>query len=409
MLNRIILASTATAALAAAGLVPHAASAAPDTHLQASWHQTHASVGGHGLEPGLRPAISTCLVQQPSGTPDDVVSQDFAPPNDPYSSIGADDFTLTSTCNLTTVVAQGAYFNGQGHAQQVQLQIYDDGGGVPGNVLLSESLPAGGFSDSNGTFTMPVSPTLALGPGTYFVSVQAQQVTPLDEWGWMTAPQTGYPAVWENPMDGWSTGCTSYSMMQACVGTTDPDFAFGLYQPSSGQPCFTQEKKLGKRAARSTVTLLKKKKIDDLAADDFTLRDTCAINSVDVAGTYLTGTGPVVQVQVTFYNNQFSSGVNHPGTVYNSQTVSSFTDSSGNLSLPLPTTVVAPPGVSWISVQAVTAPNTGTWGWRTVPYATGYKAVWRSLYIAGCGNWTYLATPACANVNQPDLAFNLNT
>lgn len=409
MFARVILAGTAVAALAATGLTPAVASATSHPTSQPSWHRSTTIAGGRALQGAAVPQLGACLTQQPGATPDFVLSQDFAPPNDPYSSTGADDFTLTAPCNLSSVVVPGTYFNGVGHAQQLQLLITTDGGGVPGSPVLNQTLPAGGFGDSNGTFTIPVSPTLVLAPGTYFISVQAQAVTPLDDWGWETAPQAGYPAVWQNPQDGFYTGCTAWSMMQACANTVDADFAFGLFQPSAGKPCYSQEKKLGKPAARSTVTLRKRTKVDELAADDFKLRTPCKINSVDVPGTYTTGSGPISQVQVTFYNSTVVAGVPQPGTVYNSQTVTAFTDTSGNLSLPLPTTVLAPVGTSWISVQAVTPPNSSVWAWRTVTYLTGYKAVWRSLYNASCTSWTYLATPACANINQPDLAFQLNT
>lgn len=400
MFGRIAFAGATIATLAAASLTPGMASATTAHALPPAGQSTTTSPAA--------PPLMPCLLQQPSGSPNFVVSQDFDPPYDPYTSLGADDFILTSPCNLASVIANGTYLDGVGTAAQVQLMIYDDGGGQPGSTLMvNETLTTGMFGDSSGTFTMPVSPTVTLPAGTYWISVQAQQVNPLDGWGWATAPQTGSPAVWQNPLDGYGTGCTSWANMQGCYGTANPDFAFELDQRPISKPCYSQMK-LGKSVVRSSTTYTRKKKVDELAADDFKIPKRCAVTSVDVPGTILNGNGPIGPVTVTFSQDAVTGGVHHPGTTINAQLVTSFTSPNGTLHLPLPSTVNLPPGLAWISVQAQMAPGSGTWAWRTVPYVTGYKAVWRSLYNSSCVSWSYLTTSACANVPEPDLAFQLN-
>ena len=67
-------------------------------------------------------------------------------------------------------------------------------------------------------------------PGTYWVSVQANMDFALGgEWGWETSTVTnGSPAAWQNPGDGFGTGCTSWGVEIVCVPVGGPDKMFAL-------------------------------------------------------------------------------------------------------------------------------------------------------------------------------------
>jgi hypothetical protein len=159
-----------------------------------------------------------------------IVSQNFEASLDAYDNEGADDFEVPvgKTWEIQAVRAAGLYFNGPGPAASETVTFYDDAGGVPGNVVATFT---GVGTDHNGIFTFTLSQSVTLGPGAYWVSVVANQdFTPYGEWGWRTRTKLRLsPAVWQNPADGFGTGCTTWMNMQRCVGIMGtPDFAFAL-------------------------------------------------------------------------------------------------------------------------------------------------------------------------------------
>ena len=51
------------------------------------------------------------------------------------------------------------------------------------------------------------------------------------QWNWETRDKkNGHAAAWENPNDGFETGCTSWGIVADCVGEfgEGPDFMFAL-------------------------------------------------------------------------------------------------------------------------------------------------------------------------------------
>ena len=51
------------------------------------------------------------------------------------------------------------------------------------------------------------------------------------EWGWETRNiQSGKPSAWENPGDGFQTGCTTWNTTNSCIGFGEgPDYLFALF------------------------------------------------------------------------------------------------------------------------------------------------------------------------------------
>ena len=76
---------------------------------------------------------------------------------------------------------------------------------------------------------LPSAVTLMRGAG--WVSVQVNLDFGEGEFVWVTGQtQNGEAAVWENPGDGWGTGCTTWTNLQSCWGELNPgpDFEFVL-------------------------------------------------------------------------------------------------------------------------------------------------------------------------------------
>lgn len=158
-----------------------------------------------------------------------VVSQNFEPELDVYDSQLADDFVVPDSGHpwqVTAVTVTGVYFNGSGPAASENVTFYKDANGVPGAVKDAQTVVG---ADSNGSFTILLE-KFALSPGHYWVSVQANMdFSSGGEWGWETrSVQNGNAALFQNPADGFGTGCTSWSNMAACVGLGGPDLMFSL-------------------------------------------------------------------------------------------------------------------------------------------------------------------------------------
>ena len=77
-----------------------------------------------------------------------------------------------------------------------------------------------------------LSPAVALAAGTYWVSVQARQdITLHGQWFWHErAVQSNQGSVWQNPGNGFGTGCMTWVRQTACAALIDlnPDQVFRL-------------------------------------------------------------------------------------------------------------------------------------------------------------------------------------
>jgi hypothetical protein len=161
-----------------------------------------------------------------------IVSQDFTDGGfDIYDSQGADDFTVPEgqMWRVGRVGISGVYFNGLGKSDYATVTIYADDGGAPGAVLASA---VGEGTDTSGSFHAGIRGGVLLGAGTYWLSVQSTMAFAAGgEWAWETRTvQSGNAAVWQNPGDGFVTGCTSWANMVGCIGAQGegPDFMFTI-------------------------------------------------------------------------------------------------------------------------------------------------------------------------------------
>jgi hypothetical protein len=163
------------------------------------------------------------------------ISQNFESSFDAYDSQGSDDFTVPSGAKwkITEVDVTGLYFNGPGPAVSENVFFYkaDKKSGVPGKIV-AEFDNVVGDDDGIGDFVINLGKKGAkLKAGNYFVSVQANMDFSVGgEWGWATRnTQVGTAAQWQDPGDGFATGCTSWSDEQVCLGSVGgPDHMFTL-------------------------------------------------------------------------------------------------------------------------------------------------------------------------------------
>lgn len=191
----------------------------------------------HGTARVASPAAADALLysQNDSDSGVGIVSQNFEASLDIYDAQGADDFTVPAgfKWGVQAVIVTGVYFNGPGPAVSETVSFYKNSGGLPGALISSQTVTG---SDTGGSFRIRLPATVKLRAGTYWVSVQVNMdFTPNGEWGWETrSVMSGNGAAWQNPGDGFATGCTSWANMETCIGPLGegPDFMFALYGKS---------------------------------------------------------------------------------------------------------------------------------------------------------------------------------
>jgi hypothetical protein len=162
-----------------------------------------------------------------------IVSQNFETDFDAYDNQGADDFKVKTgvTWKVKEVDVTGVYFNGAGPAVSENVTFYKDAGGLPGAIKKAYT-DLVGADNGTGSFAITLPTVTKLLSGKYWVSVQVNMdFTVGGEWAWETRTlQHKNPAAWQNPGDGFATGCTTWGVVTSCIGDQGegPDFMFGL-------------------------------------------------------------------------------------------------------------------------------------------------------------------------------------
>jgi hypothetical protein len=166
-----------------------------------------------------------------------IVSQNFESSFDIYDSAAADDFTVPkgSKWTVSEVDAFGVYFNGSGPANSEHVTVYKNKRGLPGKMVADYAELSG--TDSFGSFVIALpGHGLKLKAGTYWLSVVANlDFSAGGEWGWENQSTVeGMAAVWENPGDGFATGCTTWTTETTCIADGQGDHMFTLRGKSKG-------------------------------------------------------------------------------------------------------------------------------------------------------------------------------
>jgi len=158
--------------------------------------------------------------------------QDFEAAYDAYDAEGADDFVVTWADGwmVEQVGIIAGYWNGAGPANSIDVVFYDDAAGMPGSTVAGCSFMNNGYTDDGSSnFLMDFSGTPCYLPaGTYWVGIQGNvDFATGGQFGWgLESVQTGAGGVWRNPLDGFGSGCTSWTPRGNCSTIADPDYSF---------------------------------------------------------------------------------------------------------------------------------------------------------------------------------------
>jgi hypothetical protein len=150
-----------------------------------------------------------------------------------FDDQAADDFVLTTgfgAIYMTGVRVMGDYSAGGGPASSFNVYFYQNGAGnLPGAQFAAfMNLP---YTGTPPDFVICLPNPYAIAPGVYWVSVQARQDSnPNGQWFWRNRTvQSHAGAVWQNPEDGYGTGCTTWNRKSSCMtDQVSPDQVFGI-------------------------------------------------------------------------------------------------------------------------------------------------------------------------------------
>ncbi len=167
-----------------------------------------------------------------------VTSQNFEAANDAFDSEVADDFVVPAGVNWTVdqVFAPGTYNPGSGPPASINVIFYANTANLPGAVVATRNAQT--FTDAGnlGDFTINLSPTVALAPGTYWVEVQVNMnFVPTGQWFWDNrAAANNQGAAFRNVGNGFGTGCTAFGRKTTCLPTqVGPDQLFQILGTSA--------------------------------------------------------------------------------------------------------------------------------------------------------------------------------
>ncbi len=202
----------------------------------ANAHSTNTTVAaGHHAVQNVKfhPDGTACYDQMNSDQGNAGVSDKFTDQKT-LNTKAADDFTLTSSCTVNEVDVFGGGYGWPGPVTSFNVTFYkDDGSGVPGKTMGTQHHLTYTYTDSgsgiSGTYYIALNNAKTLAAGTYWVSVQAKMtLSTSGEWYWDgNTTQTGSPAAWKNPRNGFSTGCTTWCNELSSIGV-GPDHMFAI-------------------------------------------------------------------------------------------------------------------------------------------------------------------------------------
>jgi hypothetical protein len=191
-----------------------------------------------------------------------VTSTDYNPPNDSLDTQIADDFTVPpgQSWQISQLDVKGILDGAPPPTMNVFL--YANSGTVPGAELFRQA----NISATNAPdYSIPLTGAAALPPGTYWVSAQQAGGSLIfgqfSDWSWRSRTvQAGNPAVFRNPGNGFTTGCTDWGTLTSCNSPlVGPDVLFRLsgtvVTPPSNAFSFGKLKR-NKRKGTATLTVI---------------------------------------------------------------------------------------------------------------------------------------------------------
>ncbi|HEX8230690.1 MAG TPA: choice-of-anchor R domain-containing protein [Chloroflexia bacterium] len=161
-----------------------------------------------------------------------------------FSSQAADDFVVPAgkTWTLSQVDVAGFPVVGSAQPSFFNVLLYRDNSTLPGVQVASYSNLSYVINPTNGEYSIAFPSTL-FGPGTYWVSVQADTTAAGNRWTWSARllPALNNGGAWRNPGNGFGSGCIDWARKTTCLpqSNSGPDQTFRLHGVEADAPTAT--------------------------------------------------------------------------------------------------------------------------------------------------------------------------
>ncbi len=175
------------------------------------------------------------------------VAQDFEDAVVGFDCMAADDFEIPTgeTWYLDSLVIYGFYAAQNNDpfttVSGIGLIIYEDNNGTPGAIVYSDTVDMNVDDNQDGALTYHWSTPFMMTEGTYWVAGTARKdfLNGGGQWYWFrTTTGFGNDFLWQNPGDGFTTGCTTWSGGGNCLMLPEDGLAFrffGCFSPIKPQ------------------------------------------------------------------------------------------------------------------------------------------------------------------------------
>jgi hypothetical protein len=217
------------AALVTVSLTTWSGLAAGAQHDSAAKRTAKIILRGHGTTHAAPATAPILYSQYDNPNSQQILGQNFEVGHSTWDSQSADDFTVPpgQTWRIKQVDVAGFTY---GLVPRATVEIYADSGGLPGTQLASVTRTPTQLGSGDLTIKLGSANFVTLTSGTYWVSVYADMaIFTYGEWGWTDRTvQSGQPAVFQEPGDGFGVGCPSWGNLVACTGASAPDMVFDL-------------------------------------------------------------------------------------------------------------------------------------------------------------------------------------
>lgn len=187
----------------------------------------------------IAPTGSTVLYDQSGTAENGAPAQDFSSTYDQYDSQGADDFAVTdadgwnvSAFNFQVTFSAGGVPTPPPPTIVYNVTVFADSAGLPGAAECTYTGVTGTLDGTNTSLSIALTPICSLTQGTHWVSLEASfDFPPQSFWSNASGTVLGNEGAWQNPGDGFATGCTSWTSISSCGGSTpvgggNPNYLF---------------------------------------------------------------------------------------------------------------------------------------------------------------------------------------
>lgn len=165
-----------------------------------------------------------------------VTAQDFETAYDIYDALGADDFVVPSgvTWYIDSIVIPGSYSATATTTCGLAYNIHSDNSGQPGTQLFGDTINANLDGNGDGDLTLVFETPAQLTSGHYWLVANGRKNfgSGGGQWYWQRDSNAiGYPALWQNPGNGFGSTCTTWTTFYDCtaLGMSDSGLTFYIY------------------------------------------------------------------------------------------------------------------------------------------------------------------------------------